>query len=305
MEYNELIKKAQECVDKKDYSEAIAIYKMAFKNMISASDYADFIYCYLELDELDKALESIKYYLQSTNGEAAGYYYYGEYYVKKGDYLNAISKYKIALRKGQKEAIYEIGLCYQELSEKNKKYLNKAIKYYKMNIKEKGYDFDTYYNISLVYEDKKKFKKALSYALYAYNKNSNYSDIAFNIGIIYQHLKKYDEMEKYYLLETNNENPSYGAFYNLGLHYKVIKNYEKSQEYYIKGLGYCKNDYRLWYNLGCLYSIIKEYQKATDCFYCSYLINDKTINYVSEDDEAQDYIKTQYFQELKEKTKVL
>lgn len=303
MEYNELIKKARECVDKKDYSEAVAIYKMAFENNISAVDYADLIYCYLELGELDKALEAIKNYLESTNGHAVGYYYYGEYYVKKDDYLNAISKFKIALRKGQKEAIYKIALCYQELSENNKKYLNKAIKFFKMNIKENGYDFDTYYNISLVYEDKKMYKEALSYALYAYNKNSDYPDIAFNVGIIYQHLRKYDEMEKYYLLETNNENPSYGAFYNLGLHYKDIKNYDKSQEYYIKGLGYCKSDYRLWFNLGCLYSITGEYQKATDCFYCSYLINDKTIDYLSEDEETKEYIKTQYFQELKEKTK--
>lgn len=302
-EYNKLIKKAQEYAEKEDYLEAIAIYKMAFKYEIHSNDYADLIYYYLRADKLEEALVTIKDYLKLTHGEYLGYYYYGKYYAKQNDYKNAIKKYKIALRKGLWEVNYRIGFCYQELSENNQKYLNKALKYYKNVIKRSGYDYDTYFNISLVYERKKKIKKALSYALTAYSNNKEYPDIAFNIGNLYARLKEYENMEKYYLLEIANANPNYRAFYNLALYYKEIKEYEKAQEYYIKGLGYCKDDYRIWYNLGCLYSIMEKYKKASDCFYSSYLLNDKTIDYIIADDETQEFIKSSEFEDLKHKTK--
>jgi tetratricopeptide (TPR) repeat protein len=88
----------------------------------------------------------------------------------------------------------------------------------------------------------------------------------------------------------------------LGILYKIAyKDYEKAKQAYLKGLEKSPEQYELWYNLGCLYVLMNDYKNATECFTYVYYKKRSLFQYMKEDGELADYIKSPEYQSIVQK----
>jgi len=101
------------------------------------------------------------------------------------------------------------------------------------------------------------------------------------------------EFEDYYVITVYTPNSQSEL---VRLQYRM--KWEEEFKLYLKGLEDNKNDSRYWYNLACIHCLLKDYKNACDCFYCSYLINNKVIKYLNSDEEATEFKKSEYYNKL-------
>lgn len=307
-EYETYIKKANSYFENGEYDKAIIEYEKAFEIEIYSNDYIDLIICYLNVKDYANAETAIKTYISYENRSGLGYFYYGELYFFREQIDKALVMYLVSEVKGLKEIdlYFKIAYCFHELSDKDdikkslkKKYISKAIKYYKKVLKIDPSEHDSQVNLAIIYEKQKKLKKALKIALEIRKYHPDENKICFNIGNIYYHLGDMKKMEEFYLEEMTKPNPTYLVYYNLAIQYTSNKEYNKAINYYIKGLDINKDDYRLWYNLACVYALNNQFKNALECFHCSALLNDKTLEYIETDDELENFRNSKEYIELK------
>lgn len=316
-EYSGKIYKAREYGSNQEWDKAIECYEEAFKTTIDSYDMLDLAICYLENNDKYKALETIDFVIKLDPNDSKAYYYKGLYY----DYLNEsdealkwflVSELKLDKNDFSDDSIdlyFKIGLIYDELSDetsdlhKQNELIDKAKEYYYKSLDLDEYHYFANLNLGSIYEKENVLDKALMHSLKAYDTNTEESYVCYNLGVIYSKLNNIDLSLKYYLEETERDEPYPYVYYNLGIIYKDLKEYNKSKQYYLEGLKHLKNDASLWYNLGCVHALNNDYDNAYDCLSASILLNKKIINYLEEDVELNDFIKSDKYEKLKSKYK--
>lgn len=313
-DYNKLIHKAREHGSNLEWDKAIEFYEEAFKTSIDSYDMLDLAICYLEIDEKEKALETIDFVIGLDEDDSKAYFYKGLYYdhlMEKEEALKwfIVSETKLKSKEDDEEIaelFFKIGLLYDELSDEkdNDELLENAISYYNKALEHDEYHYFTNLNLGSIYEKQNILDKALEHSLKAYNTNTEESFVCYNLGVIYSKLNDMDSALKYYLEETEREEPYPYVYYNLGIIYKDMKDYKKSKEYYLEGLKHLKNDPSIWYNLGCVHALNNDFANAYDCLSASIILNSKIINYLEEDNELNEFIKSDMYNKLKNKYKI-
>jgi tetratricopeptide (TPR) repeat protein len=95
---------------------------------------------------------------KATNSEQAkDYYNQGVILAQKGDYSNAITYYKLAIKSDSSfiDAYDNVGLCYRKTDN-----VNEAIKYYSYSLKLNGSNVTAIMNLAVAYSLKKNYSKA-------------------------------------------------------------------------------------------------------------------------------------------------
>jgi len=191
-------------------------------------------YCKIENQESIKLIYNLYYH--GINGREKSEIedseidlYYGVYYRIKKDYGQMKKYYLMAIEKGNKASMNNLGHYYRCI-EKNYK---QAEKYYLMAIENNSSiamaNLGYYYQY--VEKDYKQMKKYYLMAI-----ENNHCGAMNNLGYYYQNIKKkYRRVKKYYLMAI--ENNHYIAMYNLGFHYQhVEKDYNLMKKYYLMAI---------------------------------------------------------------------
>jgi len=136
------------------------------------------------------------------------------------NYEQAEKYYLLAIKKGNVNAIFNVGLLYD-----NQGKYELAEKYYLLAI-EKDY-VNAIFNLGLLYDDQGENELAEKYYLQAIDKD--YVDAIFNLGLLYDDQGKNELAEKYYLQAIDKGNVS--AIFNLALlYYHIGINKKKALE---------------------------------------------------------------------------
>lgn len=309
--YNTLIEKAREYGSLSEWEKAIETYEEAFKLMCDEDDLLDLAICYLECDNSFKALKIIDTVIELIPDYGMANFYKGIYfenlYNKQDNIQNdnnyidlALDEYLKAVEKGFKESevYFKIGYIYDIYSDDDKKYLEDAIKYYKLALKVEPTHFFANLNLGSVYEAKKEYPLALEYTKKAYESDKEEPRVCYNLGVIYSKLNNKELALKYYLEEYQKDEPYSYVYYNLGVYYKDEGKYDEAKKYYLEGLQYLKDDPSLWYNLGCIHALQENFKGATECLYASILLNNKILDYIKTDKELSKYVESIEYQNL-------
>jgi len=184
--------------------------------------------------------------------------YYGDYYYIKKDYESTMKYYLMAIKKGDSNAMANLGCYYEEQEdyENMKKYYLMAIKkgnsnamcclgdyykdqedyeimkrYYFMGI-EKG-DSYAMYNLGEHYSDKEDYDNMKIYYLMAIEEGD--SDAMYSLGEHYENVEDYHNMKIYYLMAIKEGDLD--AMISLGDYYKKQEDYENMKKYYLMACG--------------------------------------------------------------------
>ena len=306
--YNELIERAHFYGDQSSWDKCIEYYEKAFEIMVRVEDLLDSSIVYLHLDNSYRALKGIEAVIELLPDDYRGYFYKGIYFEHLEDDQEALTYYLKALELEPRisEIYFKIGRIYDDLSDSlmHDENIKLAMDYYFKTLELDENHYFANLNLGSIYERNDDLENALKYTLKSYEINNNEKMASYNLGVIYSKLNDFEKAEKCYLDEIKKKEFYPYAYYNLGIIYKdYYKDYYKAKEYYIKGLNYLKKDPSLWYNLGCAHVITNDYSNAYDCFYCAVSLNEKILSYLELDDEVKMFIKTKYFEDLKNKFK--
>jgi TPR repeat protein len=143
-------------------------------------------------------------------------------------YNIAIKYYKIAIDKGNINAMNSLGVCYYDI----KDYEN-AVKYYLMAI-DKG-NINAINNLGLYYDAIKDYDNAIKYYKMAIDKGD--SNAMNNLALYYDEIANdYNKAIKYYLIAIDKGNIT--SIYNLALYYdKIAKDYNNAIKYYLMSVN--------------------------------------------------------------------
>ena len=185
--------------------------------------------------------------------EAKKIFVQAEKYMKEGNKEKAKERYEIAARKGNTDAMYNLGLLYDNEGDKEKvkKWYEKAAS--------KG-NTDAMYNLGILYYeegDKEKTKKWFEKAASKGN-----TDAMYNSGIL-----RYEEGDKEKAKEWYEKAASKGnvrAMTNLGVLYDNEGDKAKAKKWYEKAAS--KGNTDAMYNLGILYYEEGDKEKAKKWF---------------------------------------
>jgi len=297
--YKDLIQKAREYGANEKWDECISCYEDAFcyyENEILIGDLLDLALAYVENNNQLKGYNIIQDIINNYEDSYIGYHYLGYYYLKLKDDKLALESFLNSEKLGDNsiECLFNIGLLYDDSKD-----FEKAINYY---LKVLEIDKDNFYanlNLGAIYQEQNKLQEALEIASRIKELYPQMHLVNYNLGVVYGLLGDYEKAKECYLEELTKDNYCTDAYFNLAIIYKDFYNdYNKSKELYLKGLEDNKNDSRYWYNLACIHCLLKDYKNACDCFYCSYLINNKVIKYLNSDEEATEFKKSEYYNKL-------
>ena len=172
--------------------------------------------------------------------EAEKIFVQAEKYMKEGNKEKAKERYEIAARKGNTDAMYNLGVLYANEGDKEK-----AKKWYE-KAASKG-NTDAMYNLGILYYEEGDKEKAKEWFEKAASKGN--TDAMYNSGILY-----YEEGDKEKAKEWFEKAASKGntdAMYNLGILYYEEGDKEKAKEWFEKAAS--KGNVGAMYNLGVLY----------------------------------------------------
>lgn len=298
MNYDELIMLARSSGEDENWEQCIYYYEKAFleNENVLIYDYLDLALAYLEIGDEDKSLNIIDDVIEQNDDKYIGYHYKGLFYFDIDDKELAIEYFEKAHKLGDNEieCLFNLGLLYDEL----KQYQN-AIKYYLMVLEIDDEHFYANLNLGAIYQEQGDLNGAKEKALKAYMINPCKHYSCYNLGVVYALENDYEKAMYYYQEEVSKEDFCVDSFYNMGIIYKdYYKDYDKSIECYLLALNHNQLDYRYYYNLGCAYCLKKDYEKAFDAFSSSQILNNNVKKYLLNDEEARDFIKTEYYSKL-------
>ena len=302
--YQELIERAQYYGNQSNWDKCIEYYQKAFEIMVRVDDLLDLSIVYLQIDNSFLALKGIDSVIEILPDDFRGYFYKGIYYEHIEDDLEALKYYlkSLELEKNVPEIYFKIGRIYDDLSDNENKLENieLAKEYYYKTLELDDNHYYANLNLGSMYERDNNLEEALKFTLKSYSVNKDEKMASYNLGVIYSKLNDFEKAKECYLEEITKKDFYPYAYYNLGIIYKdEDKDYLKAKEYYLKGLNYLKKDPSLWYNLGCVHVLTNDYSNAYDCFYCAISINEKILNYIELDQEIKDFLKTEYYEKLR------
>ena len=185
--------------------------------------------------------------------EAKKIFVQAEKYMKEGNKEKAKERYEIAARKGNINAMNNLGLLYDNEGDKVK-----AKKWYEKSAS-KG-DAEAMYNLGVFYKDNGEILKAKEW--YEKSASKGDADAMTNLGLLY-----YKEGDKEKAKEWFEKAASKGdaeAMYNLGVFYDKEGDKEKAKELYEKVAS--KGNTDAMTNLGVLYENEGDKEKAKELY---------------------------------------
>ena len=301
MDYNAIINLARENFDNGEYEKAIYYYETAFEenpDTVFVLDLVDLGLAYLENGNYDKSLSIFEDVLEQSSSSYIGYHFLGVYYFKIDDKEKAIEWFLKSYENDDRtvECLFDLGLLYDELN-----YYDKAIEFYEKTLEIDENHFYGNLNMGAIHQERGEYELALKYAMLAHEANPDEHFACYNIGVALGLMKRYEEALEWYHKELQKDDFCVDTYYNMAIIYKdFYKDYNKSIEYYLTAISFNSQDYRYWYNLGCVYCLQNDFLKAYDAFMNSSYINHKVVNYISNDDETQDFIKSDFYKKIKD-----
>jgi tetratricopeptide (TPR) repeat protein len=167
-------------------------------------------------------------------------------------------------------ACYSLGSIYYNMAldeneEKQSKFFDKAIKYYRkaVALDENDTDYKIALGDALYY--KKEFVKAAEMYSAVLKLNSNNDEAYYNLGLCKYELTKFEEAIVCYkkAIAINNKNPDY--FNDLGNSQCALKRYDEALKSFQNALT-MSQDPNFYQNLGNLYCDMRKYDEAIKCY---------------------------------------
>lgn len=223
---DELIKKAEELIEKKKYQGVIKLLPDSVLEEHKSDElYAAKAMAYDNLKEYNLCLEAAGKALSINPNNARAHNSIGNVYYDKGQYEKAIEEYKkgIACNPTLSYPYYNLGLAYYRL-----KQYEKAIEAYKEAIEIDPKDSDPYNGLGNAYQDLQQYENAIE----AYNKalqiDSKFLSPYNGLGSAYMGLNQYENAIEAYnkaiQIDPTNDTP----YYNRALLNFKHKRYKES-----------------------------------------------------------------------------
>lgn len=304
LKYNKLIEQGLKEFDKNNLEEGLKFYEQAFEIGFRLQNVIEAVYAYFNLKQYFKA-EILLNKVSSCHDDII-YLAYGQLYEDTKRVDQAIESYKkIKDQRIVNDITYNLGYLYVMKAEANGEdfdgeNMQKAVYYYEKFSSMHKKNALAHTELGIIYEHFNYNEKALKHFTAVYDIDNKDYLACYNLGVVYDKLNDYDASFKYYFksLEINDSYPN--TYLNLGIKYKdQYHDYEKAKQYYLLGLEKAPEAYDLWYNLGCIYALLKDYENAYQCFKYLYYKKIEYMDLIKDDEELQDFIKTDYYQKLK------
>ena len=176
-------------------------------------------------------------------------------YMKEGNKEKAKERYEIAARKGNTDAMNNLGVFYEENGERLK-----AKEWYEKSAS-KG-DADAMYNLGLLYDNENERDKEKAKEWYEKSAARGNTDAMYNLGVLYNN-EGYKVKAKEWYEKAALKGNAY-AMNNLGVLYDNEEDKEKAKEWYEKSAS--KGDADAMNNLGLLYDNEEDKEKAKEWY---------------------------------------
>ncbi|MDD4212164.1 MAG: tetratricopeptide repeat protein [Bacilli bacterium] len=297
-QYRRIIQKARELFLQAKYEEAIKEYETVYEMGLTHEDMVNLGSSYIEAKKYPQAENLFKTIILHDK-DARSCYSLAFIYEEEGRYDEALQYYEEAIEIEPNHVFlyYDCAFLYDHLQR-----YSEAKKYYELALTYEPKHFWSHLNLGAILEQEGKDEEALEHFQKAYEIDSKQNMIAYNLGVVYSKLQDHEKSLLYYLEELTKPEPYPQTHYNLGILYKIAyKDYEKAKQAYLKGLEKSPEQYELWYNLGCLYVLMNDYKNATECFTYVYYKKRSLFQYMKEDGELADYIKSPEYQSIVQK----
>lgn len=294
-----------------DYYISRCQYMKALKGCDYAIEKFPFSYDFLStkaeilicLDQLEEAIDLLKYQLSLGNASSVVFCLFGDAYLSNESYKLALTYYKKALdmsfcESERSEIYYDIAFVYQSMEQYSLsiKYLIKAIRAdytYTDAINELGVSIEitqeyeqgvqlfeeiinnnpyceaAWYYLGLIYKSQDKFKEAANAIEYATIIDPK-SDLAWSAyaDILFELGQFQEALDVYQKLEAEGD-ASDELYKRIGLCYYQMENIGKAKTYYNKGIKHCVAEEftdELWYLLGEAFEAEDNYVSAKKCY---------------------------------------
>ena len=294
--YRKLIKKANKAMDKGDYENAILIYRDAFSQKATAGDLFNLGRAYIYVGEIDEAIDCFKVLDVIIPEEVVAKEMLVGLYLTKENISKTIEYGLLAEKQNsQSYAVYRnLALAYERIGNDDKE-----LEYYEKAWELEPNNYWLNLNLGSCFEKKNYDTKALELFSMAYKIDPKGYMVNYNLGVIYGKMGFFNIAKGYYLEELNHEQIVPNAYLNLALIYEDIdKDYEKAKNTYAKGLTKYPDFLDLWYNYACFNLLLGNLKEATDLFKYIVFKDYEYYEYMLQDQGIQDYLKTEYFQNL-------
>lgn len=293
--YDKLVNKANKSFAKKDYEKTIIYLEKAFNEKSLYEDLWTLGISYYFVDRYEEALECFLTFEENLPPDANVFQVIGDIYLDLGQKNIGLEYLLKAIENGnEKENYFRVALIYKDLGDEEKEF-----EAYKKGVIVEPNHYWMNVNLGSLYDRRGDAERFLEYSLRAYEIDKTKNVVCYNLGIAYANRKEFDKAKKYYLEEIDKEDGIIEAYLNLGLIYHYQEDgREKAKYYYLKGIEKEKDNTSLWYNLGCLYVLENDYLNANNCFIYSCLKDYKIYDYLLDDIDTEEYIKSDEFKDL-------
>lgn len=289
IKHRRVIQEARELFAKAQYEEAIKQYEEVIELGMTREDMINLGSAYIEVKRYSQA-EYIFKVLAGHEKDARICYSLAFLYQEEGRYEEALAHYEeaIQLEPNHFFLCYDCAFLYDHLQR-----YDEAKRHYIRALELDPNHFWANLNLGAIYEHENCDQEALQLFLKAYEIDSSQNMIAYNLGTVYAKLNMPEVALKYYLEELTKPEPYNQTYYNLGTLYKTdFRDYEKARLAYLEGINQNPDHYECWYNLGCLYALIHDYDNATACFTYVFYKKHSLIDFMKEDADLVDYLKS-------------
>lgn len=188
---------------------------------------------YLIIKDYKNCYATVKQLLMIDNGNSAAYFTRAIALLEQGDTIRAVDDLKQAVDKNQEcyEAYIELGELYAVKGDAMAElYFNNALKL-RPNSRE------ALYMLGLHYQETGKFEKALKTYQTLAKSDTAFRETSFNQGYIYLvYLKDFAKAVQFFSESIKKDSGYYEAYFNRGYAYELAGDYKKAYEDYQKSL---------------------------------------------------------------------
>ena len=188
---------------------------------------------YLIIKDYKNCYATVRQLLAIDNGNAGGYYTRAIALLEQGDTIHAVSDLKQAVDKNQEyyEAYVELGELYAVKREPM------AELYFKNALKLRPNSRDALYMLGLYYQETGKFDQAIATYQILAKTDTVSREASYNQGYIYLvYLKNFPQAVQFFSESIKKDSAYYEAYFNRGYAYELTGDFKKAYDDYQKSL---------------------------------------------------------------------
>ena len=227
-EENELLKKAEELNNKKQYNEVITLLPCdTLEKYRNANLYVEKAKAYWNIQQYELCKKTADEALRLNINNAKGHHYLGNIYADLKEYEKAVDEYKEAIKIDPKyvNAHNLLGILYTYLKE-----YGNAIKHYKNVLEIYPKYVDAYIGLGYIYLQLEEYVKAIEFYKKAIEIDSKNAAAYSGLGSVHDRMKEYEKAMNYCKKATEIDPKNDIWFYNLGIIYYKLKDYTKTKK---------------------------------------------------------------------------